>query len=141
TIVVPVGKAVLDRHVLALAIAALFQPLAEEGHYAGILGLARLASEPSDYRHRGLLRARRERPRGCRAAECSQQFPASDGDWHPPLPREVRKGNDPTSRAYSLAVQGGQDAGYFELSLRLPLHYSRRQLLANAAIAASGVGS
>ena len=36
----PVGKAVLDRHVLALAIAALFQPLAE-GHYAEILSLAR----------------------------------------------------------------------------------------------------
>src|SRR5262245_46597873 len=27
-----------------------------------------------------LLRARRERPRGCRAAECSQQFPPPDGD-------------------------------------------------------------
>jgi hypothetical protein len=32
---------------------------------------------------------------------------------------EVRKGNDTTSRACSLAVQGGQDAGCFHLSLRL----------------------
>src|SRR6516225_2272040 len=31
-----------------------------------------------------LLRARRERPRGSRAAECSQQFPPSDGDCHAP---------------------------------------------------------
>src|SRR5262249_11868200 len=30
--------------------------------------------------------ARRERPRGRRAAECSQQFPPSDGDCHTPLP-------------------------------------------------------
>ena len=34
-----------------------------------------------------LLRVRRERP-GCRAAECSQQFPPSDSDCHTPLPRE-----------------------------------------------------
>ena len=42
-----------------------------------------------------LLRARRERPRHCRAAECSQQFPPSDGDCHTPLPREVRKATIP----------------------------------------------
>src|SRR5215813_7204283 len=46
-----------------------------------------------------LLRARRERPRDRRAAECSQQFPPSDGDCHTPLPCEVRKGNDTTPRA------------------------------------------
>src|SRR5262249_32189935 len=33
----------------------------------------------------GLLRARRERPRRRSAAECSQQFPPSDGDCHTPL--------------------------------------------------------
>jgi hypothetical protein len=81
-----------------------------------------------------LLRTRGEWPRGGRAAERGQQFPPSDGDCHAPLPREVRKGNDTTSRAYSLAVQGGQDAGCFH-------RYSRRQLLANAAIAASRVAS
>ena len=64
-----------------------------------------------DHRHCRLLRPRRERPRSRRAAECSQQFPPSDGDCHPPLPREVRKWNDTTPRARSLPVQGGQDAG------------------------------
>src|SRR5262249_54399190 len=58
--------------------------------------------------HAWLLRARRERPRRRRAAECSQQFPPSDGDCHTPLPCEVRKSNDTTSRACSLHVQGGR---------------------------------
>jgi len=97
--------------------------------------------EKSDYRHFRLLRAPRERPRGSHTAKCGQQFPPSDGDCHTPLPCEVRGGKNTTSRACSLAVQGGQDAGYFDLSLRLKLHYSRRQLLANAAIAASRVAA
>jgi hypothetical protein len=42
----------------------------------------RPAVEHPDHRHRGLLCARRERPRGCRAAECSQQFPPSDVACH-----------------------------------------------------------
>src|SRR5262249_39413453 len=54
--------------------------------------------------------ASRQRPRDSSAAECSQQFPPSDGDCHTPLPREVRQGNDTTPRASSLAVQGGQNA-------------------------------
>ena len=49
-----------------------------------------------------LLRARRERPRGSRAAECSQQFPPSDGDCHAPSRAMVRKCNDTTPRACSL---------------------------------------
>src|SRR5215470_11341196 len=55
-----------------------------------------------------LLRARCERPRNRRTAESGYQFPPSDGDCHTPLPCEVRKGNDTTSRACSLAVQGGR---------------------------------
>src|SRR5262252_134438 len=43
-----------------------------------------------------LLRPRRERPRGRRAAKCGQQFPPSDGDCHTPLPCEVRKRKDTT---------------------------------------------
>src|SRR5262249_16258809 len=35
-----------------------------------------------------LLRARRERPGGCRAAERGYQFPPSDRDWHVNPPRE-----------------------------------------------------
>ena len=88
-----------------------------------------------------LLRARRERPRDSSAAKCDQQFPPSDGDCHTPLPREVRKRKDTTRRARSLHIQGGQDAGCFHLCRRLQLHYSHRQFFANAAIAASRVGS
>src|SRR5215831_6520299 len=47
-----------------------------------------------------LLRARRERPRSRRSAECGQQFPPSDGDCHTPLPCEVRKSNDTTPRPW-----------------------------------------
>src|SRR6516225_9214651 len=54
------------------------------------------ADPPHPFR---LLRPCRERPRDRRAAECSQQFPPSDGDCHVPLPCEVRKGNDTTPRA------------------------------------------
>src|SRR5262249_59656366 len=42
---------------------------------------------------------RAAKPPHRRAAECSQQFPPSDGDGHTPLPCEVRKGNDTTPRA------------------------------------------
>src|SRR5262249_33700737 len=55
-----------------------------------------------------LLRTRYERPRGRPEAERDQQFPPSDGDCHTPLPCEVRKWNDSTPRACSLAVQGGR---------------------------------
>ena len=88
-----------------------------------------------------LLRPRCERPRHSRAAERDQQFPPSDSDCHTPLPCEVRKNKDTTPRACSLRVQGGQDAGCFHLSRQLQLHYSRRQLFANAAIAASRVAA
>jgi hypothetical protein len=48
-------------------------------------------------------------------------------------------------RYHATSVQSrrsrGQDASCFDLSLRRPLHYSRRQLFANATIAASRVGS
>src|SRR5262249_39371493 len=95
-----------------------------------VLGIAH--QHPDAPHPLALLRARRERPRRRRAAACDQQFPPSDGDCHTPLPWEVRKGNDTTPRGCSLAVQGGRDAGCFDLSLRRPLHSSRRQLLANA---------
>src|SRR5262249_47685645 len=56
-----------------------------------------------------LLRARRERPCGSRAAECGQQFPPSDGDCHAPLPREVRRGNDSTPMSVlSLSTRPGR---------------------------------
>src|SRR5215467_5722985 len=70
----------------------------------------RSSIQETDHRHGWLLRARRERPRGRRAAECGQQFPPSDIDCHTPLPCEVRKGKDTTPRACSLHVRGGWTA-------------------------------
>jgi hypothetical protein len=51
-------------------------------------------------------RARRERPRHRRAAECGQQLPPSDGDCHAPLPCEVRKDNIPRHERAVFAFGG-----------------------------------
>src|SRR5262249_46034918 len=88
-----------------------------------------------------LLRARRERPRDRRAAECGQQFPPSDGDCHTPLPREVRKG-----RYHATSVQSSRSgrAGWRLLPLlssASTAHNCRHQPLTNAAIAASRVAA
>src|SRR5262245_45246155 len=96
--------------------------------------------EETDHRHRRLLRAHRERPRGRRAAECDPPFPPSDSDCHTPLPCEVRKRKDITPRTCSLAVQGGQNAGCFDLVFGFHCA-TPRQLLANDDIAASRVAA
>src|SRR5262249_19686972 len=57
---------VLHRYVLALDVAGFIEALAERG---GKGRIRRSGIDECDDRHRGLLRARRERPRGCRAAE------------------------------------------------------------------------
>jgi hypothetical protein len=62
------GPAVYDRHILALDIAALFEALAECAQTVGHR-IGRPAVKKSDHRHCRLLRARRERPRGCCAAK------------------------------------------------------------------------
>src|SRR5262249_8401817 len=59
---------VLDRDILALAKAGLFQTFAKCAQ-AVRESIGRSRGEKSDHRHRPLLRARRERPRGRRAAE------------------------------------------------------------------------
>src|SRR6266545_3938449 len=57
------GEPIYDRHVLALDVAGVFETLAECAqkffHRSGRSGI-----EKPDHRHRRLLRARRERPRG-----------------------------------------------------------------------------
>src|SRR5262249_11926499 len=63
--------AILDRHILALDIAGLLQTLMKRA-YHGCEAVGQSAVEEPDHRHRRLLRARRERPRGRRAAE--QQY-------------------------------------------------------------------
>jgi hypothetical protein len=67
SIILILRPAILDRHILAFDVPAFADALPECGHKTGSVGGRRAAEEP-DYRHRRLLRARRERPR-CRAAE------------------------------------------------------------------------
>ena len=58
---------VLDRHVLTFDSASFVEAFAERGRIARV-GIGRSVSDKPDHGHR-LLRPRRERPRGCRAAE------------------------------------------------------------------------
>ncbi|MFL5001197.1 MAG: hypothetical protein ACJ8DY_12510 [Xanthobacteraceae bacterium] len=63
-----VRPAVLDRDVLAFDESGFLQALPEGGHEVDRVGEPADAKK-SDHRHRRLLRACRERPRRCRAAE------------------------------------------------------------------------
>src|SRR5215468_11603851 len=87
----------------------------------------RTTVEISDHRHRRLLRAPRERPRSRRAAECSQQFPPSDGDCHTPLPCEVRKRKDTTPRVRCpncVATGAGGSARWLDVSSLPPFGWT-----------------
>src|SRR5262249_29376746 len=68
SVIVTFRPAILDRHVAALDITSFVEALAERGHH-GCVPLRRPTIEEPKHRHRRLLRARRERPRGSRAAE------------------------------------------------------------------------
>src|SRR5262249_20887367 len=81
------GPAVFDRHVLALNIADILQALAKSAQTLGESVRRRVIEEP-DHRHRRLLRACREGPRGRRPAERSYHFPPSDSNRHVALPCE-----------------------------------------------------
>jgi hypothetical protein len=71
------GPAVYDRHVLALNIAGVFEALAKSAHTVR-QSIRRPAVEEPDHRHRRLLRPRRERPGGRRAADPPGPSFASD---------------------------------------------------------------
>src|SRR5262249_13821095 len=62
------APAIIDCDVLSLDIARVAQALVKGGQFAR-RGIRRAPGEKSDHRHRRLLRIRRERPRGSRAAE------------------------------------------------------------------------
>src|SRR5262249_47955071 len=68
------GPAVVDRHVLALDIAGFFEALAKSAQALGNR-FGRSDLEKPDYRHRRLLRARRERPRQSPAAAQRDERP------------------------------------------------------------------
>jgi hypothetical protein len=61
------GPTVFDRDILALDMTRVFQALAKSAQALRV-PVRRCDVEKPDHRHR-LLRARRERPRGCCAAE------------------------------------------------------------------------
>jgi hypothetical protein len=62
-------------HILPFNKAGFLEPLVERGNQACPFGRYAGTKEP-DHRHRRLLRPRRERPRGCRAAEQRDEFAA-----------------------------------------------------------------
>src|SRR5215468_3183731 len=62
SIILILRPAILDRHILAFDVPAFADALPECGHKTCSVGGRRAAEEP-DYRHRRLLRARRQRPR------------------------------------------------------------------------------
>src|SRR5262245_62065971 len=80
--------AILDHDILALDVAGFTNPLPEGGQITCTIGKRRTAEE-TDHRHRRLLRARRERPRGHAADKRDEvapsqllelhSFPASQG--------------------------------------------------------------
>src|SRR5215472_15201926 len=81
--------AILDDEVATLGPAEFAQPLQKSSDPTALgCGHRYRAQEPDGGQLARLLRARHERPRDSRAAECGKQFPPSDGDCHAPLPCE-----------------------------------------------------
>src|SRR5262249_59957449 len=72
------GPAIFDRHALALDIASILEALAEWAEKI-LTGVRRSLVKEPDHRHSRLLRPRRERPRGCRAAEKCDEVPPPHG--------------------------------------------------------------
>ena len=78
-IVLAVQPVIFDYHVLAFDVAGFVEAFAERSDIAyGVLG--RPAIDETDYR-RWLLRARRQRPRRCRAANNGDEFPPPHGAY------------------------------------------------------------
>jgi hypothetical protein len=78
------GPTVFDREVFALGIASLFEALTECAQQVRVR-VERCAVEEPDHRHRWLLRARRERPRGRSAEKRGQEFSSLDVACHATL--------------------------------------------------------
>ena len=87
SIVLSVSPAIVQGDVPTFDESGIIQALPDHRDEGRVDG-GRTGAEYANHRHRGLLRPRRERPRGRRAAECGQHFPPSDGDCHAPLPCE-----------------------------------------------------
>src|SRR5215471_17012572 len=134
-------KACLDLDVVAVCPAQLLQALLQRCHSGLSFPIVGHSHQQPDAPHPlALLRARRERPRGSRAAECGQQFPPSDGDCHTPLPCEVRRERYHATRVQSLRLRRGRSWLLPPQSPALTALLLPPGSLANAAIAASRVG-
>jgi hypothetical protein len=89
-IVHAIRPAILDCDIAALDMTGFVQALPERAHAIRI-PVSRCAVEKPHHRHRRLLRARREWPRRCRAAEQPHELPPSHAghgrSLHPGLPQ------------------------------------------------------
>jgi hypothetical protein len=74
SIVLTLGPAVFDEHVLAFSVAGFAQALAEGGGHIHIFP-GRSPIEEPDHGHRRLLRVRRQRPRRCAAEKRDELAP------------------------------------------------------------------
>jgi hypothetical protein len=105
--------AILDHDILALDVAGFANALPECGQIACTISKRR-AAEKSDHRHRRLLRARRERPRGCSAAEQRYELAASHaehGDFPPVVWRRRHRAWRSVYRMFSLPQSSRQVLG------------------------------
>src|SRR5262245_56725709 len=86
SVVLVLRPAILDHDILALDVAGFTNPLPEGGQITCTIGKRRTAEEP-DHRHRRLLCARRERPRGRRSADRGEECSSFDVACHadPPV--------------------------------------------------------
>jgi hypothetical protein len=84
-IIVTLRRAVIDRHILTLDIASVFEALAKCAQTARVR-VRRCGQEDPNHRLRRLLRSRRERPRGGRATEQRDEL-ASPHVGHGPSSR------------------------------------------------------
>src|SRR5262249_55559292 len=112
---------IFDRHVLALDKSGFLKALAECGHEVGPIG-KRSAVEETDHRH--CLGPRRERPRGCRAAEQRDEI-APFHRFNHSLTSSARSRNDSgmvspsafavvrlTTRSYLVGCSTGRSPGF-----------------------------
>src|SRR5262249_16583303 len=93
------GKAIYDRYVLALHMASLFETLTKS-EQAVRERVRRCGVKEADHRHRRLLRARRERPRGSRTAEQRDEL----APFHSITSSACARSTEGTSSPSSLAV-------------------------------------
>ncbi len=105
SVVLVLRPAILDHDILALDVTGFTNALPECGQKDCTIGRRPRAAEEPDHRHRRLLRARRKRPRGRRAAQCEYEFSPSDVDCHATPPAGGRVHANRGGRYHALAKE------------------------------------